>query len=72
MYVEDQRCCFTELSLNVLLSAAGEAVETVLFLAVWLSGPIKWSGVGREGKNNPHKKMGKLFFVVSGTVATSF
>lgn len=44
--------------LKVLSSAAGEVVETVLFLAVWLSGPIKWSGVGKEGKNKPHKETG--------------
>lgn len=42
--------------LKVLSSAAGEVVETVLFLAVWLSGPIKWSGVGKEGKSNPRKE----------------
>lgn len=45
---------------KVLSSAAGEVVETVLFLAVWLSGSFKWSDVGKEGKSKPHKETGNF------------
>lgn len=45
---------------KVLSSAAGEVVETILFLAVWLSGPIKWSGFGKEGKSKPCKETGNF------------
>lgn len=46
--------------LKALSSAAGEVVETVSLLAVWLSGPIKWSAVGKEGESNPHKEIGNF------------
>lgn len=38
--------------------AAGIVVGTCS--SVWLLGPMKWSSVGRERKNNPHKKKGDV------------
>lgn len=57
--------------LKVLSSAAGEVVETVLFLLFGCQGQLSGLVLGRRGKATHARKRG-IFVVVSGAVATGF